>query len=82
VKNTVGKIPFGGEDSRSETITALAGAGHFDTRWDMGLSLVCDDGSRRSWLGHVIRKKRRGSAGPLGLGLRKKRKRAQSWFLV
>jgi hypothetical protein len=78
----VGKITFGGEDSRLETITAWAGAGHFVARWDVGLALVRDDGPHRSWLGCAIRKKRRGSAGPVGLGLRKKRKMAQSRFRV
>jgi hypothetical protein len=48
VKNTVGEISFGGEDSQPETITAWAGVGHFITRWDEGLALDCDDGPRRS----------------------------------
>jgi hypothetical protein len=67
VKNMVGKIPFGGEDSWSETIMAWASAGHLAVRWDMGLALDRDNGPRRSWLGYVIRKKRRGLAGPAGL---------------
>jgi hypothetical protein len=57
VKNTVGKIPFGGEDSWSETLTAWASAGHFSARWDVSLALDRGDGPRRSWLGHAVRKK-------------------------
>jgi hypothetical protein len=67
VKSTVWKIPFGGEDSWSETITAWAGAGHLAARWDMGLVLDRDDGPRQSWLGCAKRKKRRGSTRPAGL---------------
>jgi hypothetical protein len=66
VKSTVWKIPFGGEDSWSETITAWAGAGHLAARWDAVLALDHDDGPRRSWPGRAIRKKRRGSLGQLG----------------
>jgi hypothetical protein len=57
VKNTVGKIPFGGEDSWSETLTAWASAGHFSARWDVSLALDRGDGPRQSWLGHAVRKK-------------------------
>jgi hypothetical protein len=63
----VGKIPFGGEDSWSETITAWAGAVHLTARWDVSLALDRNDGPCQSWLGRTIRKKRRGLAGPAGL---------------
>jgi hypothetical protein len=69
MEETMEKIPFGEEDSRLETIMAWAGAGHFAIRWDVGLVLDHNDGPSRSWLGHVVGKKRRGSAGPAGLSL-------------
>jgi hypothetical protein len=69
VKNTVGKIPFGGQVSRPEMIMAWAGAGQFAVRWDVGLALDCDDGLCRSWLDCAVRKKERCSAGPVWLSV-------------
>jgi hypothetical protein len=57
MKNTVGKIPFSGEDFWSEMITACASAGHFAVRWDVGLALDRGDGPRQSWVGRMVRKK-------------------------
>jgi hypothetical protein len=48
VKNTVGKIPFDGEDSWSETITAKAGTRQFAVRWDWRWTVVVGH-ARAGW---------------------------------